>query len=256
MTSIKELKSTIIKEPHPELWMHTYLNKKSLYITRLLLKTNITPNQITLYGILIGIIGVFLISFSNSYISIAGYFVVFIYYITDFCDGQVARYKNMGSLKGKYWDYIGHIVIYPIIFFSIGVHLYNQSGNIFGLFIGIFTTLFYLALFINQKLYILVAGSKKSQIQEHWEKKGKKTIKAIAIRIHKTIQFQFYVITYFILAEVGDYFLGKKGIEINLVFYLLTIYLIVYSLTFLAQIVIFTKRIEKKENLDKINQNH
>lgn len=245
MESLKELRKICEKEPHKEIWIHVFFNKISLPFTRLLLYTPITPNQVTISSLIIGILGVFLISFPSHLISIIGYLFIFLHYFTDFCDGQIARYRKKFSLKGKYWDYLGHIVVYPMIFLAAGIHLFNQSGDVLYLLTGTFSTLSAIFYVVNEKCYILTAGVKSSQLHKYWTPQERKiTFKGVIFRIHKTVKFHLYVVFYFLIAEIITVFLEPEGIKINLIFYLLLFFLVIHSLTFLLQIIIYSKNLE------------
>jgi phosphatidylglycerophosphate synthase len=250
MESIKELREICEKEPHKEIWIHTFLNKKSLHLTKLLLHTPVTPNQVTVTGIIGGFIGVVLISSPKLWVHLLGYFLVFFYYMTDYSDGQIARYKKMTSITGRYLDYIGHIVVYPLMFLSLGVYLFNQSGNLINLLIGTTTALFILSSYIMNKLYILITGVKKGHLEK--EREGKKVnFKRILLRIHKTINFQFYIIIFILIAEILQPFLTQRGIHLNLLFYVLIYVLLISAVTFFLQVIIDAKSLNSKKNKNK-----
>jgi phosphatidylglycerophosphate synthase len=80
----------------------------SIYVTRVLLYTPITANQVTVLSILTGVAGIVLISRQSAAVAIAGYGVMFLYHILDKVDGEIARARNHYSIHGIYLDNIGH----------------------------------------------------------------------------------------------------------------------------------------------------
>lgn len=90
-------------------WWHAIYMFISRYITWILVKTPITANFITIGGLLIGIIGLFLIGIGNNFLNITGFILLYIYYISDEVDGELARYKKQTSLRGIYYDEIVHL---------------------------------------------------------------------------------------------------------------------------------------------------
>jgi hypothetical protein len=97
----------------------------SIYLTRFAIKLNLTPNQITLVGILLGIIGSILVFFALPF-KIAGAFLLYLNILSDKVDGEVARHRiqnNLGKvyLRGVYLDELNHLIIPPL--FLLGITL-------------------------------------------------------------------------------------------------------------------------------------
>ena len=243
MRTAKELRKIVEKEPHPEIWIHSFLNQKSLYVTKLLLRFPITPNHLTVGGIILGFVGVILVTFPVLWIHWLGYFLILFYYLTDYCDGQVARYKKMTSKKGEYLDHIGHVAVYPLMFLSIGIYLFNKSGDLINLLLGVTTALLILASFVMNKVYIIVKGVKKSLLEKGREE-NKMNLKWKLMRIHKTINFQFYVIGYVFLAEIIQPIFSLYGIHLNLLFYVMIFVLVLSFFTFFIQVYIHAKSLD------------
>ncbi len=53
---------------------------------------------------LIGLIGLLFIAIGNNLFIIIGFILLYIYYLSDEVDGEVARYKKQTSLRGIYYD--------------------------------------------------------------------------------------------------------------------------------------------------------
>ena len=76
----------------------------SLWISKILLKTGITPNQISLLSFIIGISGASLFFLGEYFYLILGGILVQIHSIIDGCDGEVARLKLRETKYGAWFD--------------------------------------------------------------------------------------------------------------------------------------------------------
>ncbi|MBA7618392.1 hypothetical protein ES703_25718 [subsurface metagenome] len=129
MESIKELR-VICQSGHESSGYLKHVNRRiSIYITKLLLHTPITGNQVTLFGILLGIASGILFSFGNYWYSIAAALLINLSEELDYVDGEVARYRGTSSPLGHYLDILGHIIVYPTLFMGIAYGIYNNFHN-------------------------------------------------------------------------------------------------------------------------------
>jgi CDP-L-myo-inositol myo-inositolphosphotransferase len=93
----------------------------SLKISEMLLKTGITPNQISLFGFFIGILGALFFSFGDYIYLVIGGVLVHLSSIVDGCDGEVARLKLIETKYGGWFDavldrYADAIIIFGMIY--------------------------------------------------------------------------------------------------------------------------------------------
>ena len=98
-------------------------------ISRILLRTPITPNQITLGVTFIGIGAGWLFAQPGYGSKVAGAFVFLLTSILDGCDGEVARAKKLISKLGGWLDLWGDNVVHVAVFYGLGVGLMRDSGN-------------------------------------------------------------------------------------------------------------------------------
>lgn len=91
----------------------------SIYITRLLLATSITPNQITALGFIIGLIGCGFVLQWAWHLKLIGIGLLYLNVLLDKVDGELARYKKIYSLKGIYLDYTNHLVVPPLFLLAL-----------------------------------------------------------------------------------------------------------------------------------------
>ena len=105
------------------------IRKISGFITWLLVKTPVTPNQITIISLILGIASAAFFSHgAHTYTIIAGLFY-FISTVFDQCDGEVARYKQMTSDFGKTFDIIVDSIVNATITIGITIAIYKTNGS-------------------------------------------------------------------------------------------------------------------------------
>ncbi len=102
----------------------------SLAISRRLVNTPTTPNQITLLSILIGLAGAWCISLGTGLLQVTGALLFLLHSIVDGCDGEIARIKFMESRLGGILDFWGDNIVHAAIFTAIGVAWHNRTGSI------------------------------------------------------------------------------------------------------------------------------
>src|SRR5580698_6629806 len=105
-------------------------------ISRFLIKTPITPNQITIGVTCIGLGSGILFAQPGYVTKVAGAFVFLLTSILDGCDGEVARAKKMTSKLGGWLDLWGDNVVHVAVFYGLGVGLYKDSGRPIYLMLG------------------------------------------------------------------------------------------------------------------------
>lgn len=107
-----------------------YLNRKfSRPTTRLLLRTPLTPNQITLLAGLASLLGALCFSPGGYYGPLLGALLFQFSAVLDCCDGEVARYKMMESPLGDWLDIVCDTVGAVAIFLGIGIAVW-QNGEV------------------------------------------------------------------------------------------------------------------------------
>ncbi len=114
-----------------------HINRRfSVKITQYLLKTNITPNQISLFSFILCLIAS-LFFFLGSYIGLAiGAVLAQISSIIDGCDGEVARLKHMESDFGRWFDAVLDRYADAFLLAGLTWYVYSLSRNFLPLFVG------------------------------------------------------------------------------------------------------------------------
>jgi len=114
-----------------------YLNRPiSTTITKFLLKTNITPNQISFFCFLIAVVGAGLLFLGNITCLILSGVLVQIASIVDGCDGEIARLKYQESDYGAWFDACLDRYADAFILFGFSYYAYVTGAGIWAWIIG------------------------------------------------------------------------------------------------------------------------
>ena len=116
--------------------------KITIYITKLLLYTPITANQVTLLSITTGFAAGVLFGSGTYFQSLAGALLLQLWLILDCVDGEVARYRGTTGICGKYVDTLNHCITEPFVFLCIGFGLHALFDNISIFVLGVLVALF------------------------------------------------------------------------------------------------------------------
>lgn len=137
--SLKELNKICQKPRYKEVgnWMVRHiLRDAALPVTRLLLHTNVTANQVTLFSMLVGLAGAVAFSFLPRSAFLIGALLLQLWYFLDHVDGQIARYRGTAGLTGRFFDFLTHHIIHGTIFFGLGFYAFRVTENSFFLLWG------------------------------------------------------------------------------------------------------------------------
>ncbi len=108
----------------------TYFNRKlSRPLSRWLLRTPLTPNQITVLSCAVGILGALCFFPGGYWGPVVGALLLQCSAVLDCCDGEVARVKFMESPLGDWLDIVGDTVVSIAIFLGIGVAVWRNGAT-------------------------------------------------------------------------------------------------------------------------------
>ena len=108
----------------------TYFNRQiSTRITRYLVMSSVTPNQVSVFSFLLGIAAAYFISTGIPLYLIIGGILVQLSFTFDCVDGEIARLKKLSSKKGAWFEDVSDELKNILLFFGITAGLYNQTGN-------------------------------------------------------------------------------------------------------------------------------
>lgn len=110
--------------------MARYFDRRiSQFMSRRLAGTRIMPNQITLIGMTIGLLGALLLSCSGYWPKVIGSFLFVFCIIVDGVDGEVARLALKESTFGHYLDIVTDNFVHAAVFVGIAFGLYHDTGD-------------------------------------------------------------------------------------------------------------------------------
>jgi phosphatidylglycerophosphate synthase len=108
--------------------------KISLWLTRRMLYAPITPNQISIASILLGVASTFLFLGDSLMLHVLGAVLLLFSSIVDGCDGELARLRFQESRFGSLLDFLGDNVVHMSVFFCVGLGLYLRGeGAVYAL---------------------------------------------------------------------------------------------------------------------------
>ncbi len=114
-----------------------YLNRPiSIRISKYLLKTNITPNQISLFSFIFSIVGALFFFFGGYVNLLIGGILAQMASIIDGCDGEIARLKFQTSEFGGWYDAVLDRYADAFLLFGLTYYVYFLGENLLCLFIG------------------------------------------------------------------------------------------------------------------------
>lgn len=106
-----------------------YLLFTSKQITKFLYKTSVTPHQVILFSLIIGIASSYLIIQENSILVIIGAVLLFYKNVLDKVDGSLARAKGLVSRRGRFYDSITDFIVSFALFTAIAFKLLESYNS-------------------------------------------------------------------------------------------------------------------------------
>ncbi len=107
-------------------------------ITKLLIKTRITPNDISWTKLLILLPLSFYFLIQGKYLyNLIALFLVVLGSILDAIDGEIARKKKLASPAGAWLDGMSDVVFLQVILGAVAINVLKSTGDFFWLFVGV-----------------------------------------------------------------------------------------------------------------------
>ena len=101
----------------------------SLAVSRLLAPTPVTPNQMTLFSVAVGVVGAPFFLSPQPYAQTIGALLLLAHSILDGCDGELARLRFQESRWGGILDFWGDNVVHAVVFACMGIGWSQASGE-------------------------------------------------------------------------------------------------------------------------------
>lgn len=224
-----KIKLSALKEKRREILKSFNLPTKILgipapYISYLLIRfTNISANQLTLFWIVLGTLGISLIAIGSYEWTLAGIIIAHFAMMLDQVDGDIARARKKFTIGGPYLDEIAQLVHRSLILLAVGIGLYNSGLSITYFYLGsILSLIFVFSNSIDIKIRnILFEKGMISKIQG----KAKQSVKS-KVWLKKSLSYFrpaepmniLYIALIFNLLNVAGYILVVYSILISLMF--------------------------------------
>ena len=130
--SYKELLKESFKSSETEEWLDIWFTRPiGLAIAMVCGRLGITPNAITLAGIVIGMVGGWMFHFTDLYHNICAVALLMIANFCDSADGQLARLTNQKTLLGRMLDGFASDAWFFCIYLAVVYRIWDDWG-IFG----------------------------------------------------------------------------------------------------------------------------
>ena len=117
----------------------------------------ITPNRVTILGLIFFVLSVALISLNNLYLNLFGVFFGILSIYLDYLDGTLARIRSISSVLGKKLDALQDHLIFLLIPLSLIISLSGSENHEYYI-------LMFLLIYFN--IYFFVVGSKDINIDK------------------------------------------------------------------------------------------
>jgi len=198
----KQIKST-------DVFVAKHFNRPiSLFFSRYLLRTPLTPNQVTYISLLSGLISPFFLVKGTYFGLMLGTFFYHFASVLDGCDGEVARLKMMESTGGEWVDTIIDNLTHILFVGGLSYGLFIYLDRIWPLFLGVISVASIMAV-----LWIMFGYIKKKgrgtllAFDQGFEKdaKGKSSVwTELALLLKPLVRRATYAFLFFLLALFGQ----------------------------------------------------
>lgn len=111
-------------------WVDLHFNRPvGRPLSRFLVKTSITPNQVTLFALILGCLAAGSFAIGSHLSFILGAVLLQLSAVLDCIDGDVARIKFRESPLGKWLDLISDQIVHAAVFAGIAIGVYRQESD-------------------------------------------------------------------------------------------------------------------------------
>lgn len=127
MPTIAELRAatqpaSIFERDSGEHWAgRLYIRRLSPYLTRLLLRTPVTPNGVTVLMLLVGVAAAAALALDGVLPAVGAAALIQLQILLDCSDGELARWKGVSSPAGVYLDRVAHWVTETLLPIALGI---------------------------------------------------------------------------------------------------------------------------------------
>ena len=215
-------------------WEDIYIGRRiSIWITYFLRNSSISPNQVTGLWLILGILGALLLIPGKYWMSIPAVLLLYVSWILDNVDGELARYRKQFSITGNLLDMMGHLIIFPTVFCCLTFSMILDCGNAIVIFLGLLATVFvtpFTKMQENVKLLLCIKvislESRPDELKKRIyttsnDENKKSTLKSVAIKIVAMIFSPIgimYLLIPVIIFRIEGVYLAFYGLGFPLMF--------------------------------------
>lgn len=105
-------------------------------VTPWLAALQLTPNLVTGLGLASGLAAAACFALGDTADQVIGAGLFFVYYLFDYCDGELARLRGMSSRFGAYLDDFADWIVHAAFFLALGHHASVEMGEAMWLWMG------------------------------------------------------------------------------------------------------------------------
>jgi phosphatidylglycerophosphate synthase len=133
LRAVAQPPSVLGRSAHEHWAGRLYMRRISVYVTRLLLPTRVTPDALTALMGLVGVAAALVLCISTAWAAAAALALLQLQLLLDCCDGELARWRgNTGSARGVWLDGLAHSVTDALLLAAVGVHAGGGLGSLSG----------------------------------------------------------------------------------------------------------------------------
>jgi phosphatidylglycerophosphate synthase len=140
----------------------------SVYLTWMLLQTPLRANHVTTLHLILGILGSALLGHPSLTVRLGGCALLYVGFVLDNVDGEIARFRKEVSVTGKYLDTVAHTIVNSFMFFCFGFSAFWDTMSIWSIVLGFLGALFCLRIDVFA-MYTEAAKAFKSNLDSNYE---------------------------------------------------------------------------------------
>lgn len=193
----------------------------ALGISRKIAKTRITPNQVTIFSIILGITSAVFFFFGNYFSLLIGVIFLQISILLDYIDGNLARLKSKESIFGEWLDNSGDLLIDFLVLLGITFGVYHQRPEVIVWVLGSVAMATRFLIFSAYAATLLFVPFAKEMLQEGMGRKILKqfiytratilVLASLSAILNQMFYFLLIISIYGLLFYLGlEILLGKK----------------------------------------------
>ena len=163
-----------------------------------------------------------MVAFSQGYFQVYGLLLYYFGDIFDYVDGNLARYKNLSSNLGVYYDQIGHVITGPLLFLSACISSFITLDNYLYLYLGYINIIFHMIM--SYQKTTIIHYLKNSFIPAEDRRFAPNLKYFIKKSVSYFYHFKFYFLTFSVLINYlhifaifsGIYFVVRFVVQLSL----------------------------------------